>query len=259
MIKRAVKNGFVPKYVLADSWFTSEKFIKTIREIKKGALHVIAGIKMDKRNYEYKNQKVTGKELLKRLKQEGKAKRCRKWNIRYFEVVLCYKSIGSVKLFFCRFPYQKKWRVFISTDVNISFIQMMTVYKNRWVIEVFFKEVKQYLQFGKCHSRDFDAHIASTTLCFLLYTFLIYYRWMSAYKTLGILFKSIKDDLCEKSVAERLWIIFEELLDRITEAISESGSIDILLFKKSKEYRDVKEVFESSFLSTQIFELVKVA
>ncbi len=259
MIKRAVKNGFMAKYVLADSWFTSEKFIKEIRKIKQGLLHVIAGIKMDKRKYDYKNQKITGKELLRILKQDGKVKRCRKWNIRYFEVVVGYKSIDSLKLYFCRFPYQKTWRIFVSTDVNLNFVQMMEIYKIRWVIEVFFKEVKQYLQFGKCQSRDFDAQIASITLCFLLYTFLAYYRWISAYKTLGILFKTINDDICEKSVAERLWMIFEEFIDVIITSISKSGSIDILQFKKSKEFIQVKEFFEGSFLSTQIFELTKVA
>lgn len=259
MIKRAVKNGFIAKYVLVDSWFTSEKLITTIRAIKKGAIHVVAGIRMDKRKYDYKNQSVNGKELLTILQKEGKVKRCRKWGIRYFEVVVNYKKIGLVKLFFCRFPYQKKWRMFISTDTSHNFVKMMEIYKNRWLIELFFKEVKQFLQFGKCQSRDFDAQIASITLCFLLYTFLLYYRWNCAYQTLDGLFEILKDDINEKTVAERLWIIFEELIDIIINSISKSGVVDISLFKQSKEYKEVKEVFESSFLSTQIFELTKSA
>lgn len=259
MVKRAVKNGFIAKYVLADSWFIGEKFINAIRQIKNGAMHVIAGIKMDKRKYTYKDQDFTGKELLTKMQIEGKAIRCRKWNIRYFEIIVSYKNSGSIKLFFCRFPYQKKWRIFVSTDVNLSFVQMMEIYKNRWIIEIFFKEVKQFLQFGKCQSRDFDAQIASTTLCFLLYTFLAYYRSISAYKSLDGLFKTIKDDICEKTLAERLWIIFEELLDTVISSISKSGVVDILSFKQSKEYNEAKEVLESSFLSTQIFGLRKPA
>ena len=155
--------------------------------------------------------------------------------------------------------FQKKWRMFISTDTSHSFVKMMAIYKNRWLIEVLFKEVKQYLQFGKCQSRDFDAQIASITLCFLLYTFLLYYRWNCAYQTLDGLFKILKDDINEKTVAERLWIIFEELIDIVINLISKSGEVDISLFKQSKEYKEVKEVFESSFLSTQIFELTKTA
>lgn len=259
MIKRAVKNGFMAKYVLVDSWFLSEKFITTIRAIKKGAIHIIAGIRMDKRKYAYNGQELNAKELLAKLKKEEKARRCRKWNIRYYEVVVNYKDIGPVKLYICRFPYQKEWRMFISTDVNLSFVQMMEVYKLRWTIEVFFKEVKQYLEFGKCQSRDFDAQIASTTLCFLLYTFLVYYRSITAYKSLEGLFKTINDDICEKTVAERLWVMFEELLDVVITAISKYGVVDIISFKQSKEYKEIKEVIESSFLSTQIFELIKSA
>ena len=56
MIKRAVKNGFMAKYVLVDSWFSSEDFIKTIRNIKDGVIHVVCAIKRDKRNYEYQGE-----------------------------------------------------------------------------------------------------------------------------------------------------------------------------------------------------------
>ena len=42
MIKRAVKNGFIAKYVLVDSWFSSEDFIKTIRNIKGAAISWIS-------------------------------------------------------------------------------------------------------------------------------------------------------------------------------------------------------------------------
>ena len=259
MIKRAVKNGIIAKYVLSDSWFISENFIATIRAIKKGIMHVIAGIRMDKRKYTYNGQEVDGKELLAILKKKEESKRNKKWNIRYFEVVVEYKSVGQVKLYFCRFPYQKSWRLFISTDITLSFFQMMEIYKLRWCIEVFFKEIKQYLEFGKCQSRDFDAQIASISLCFLLYIFLVYYRSITAYKSLEGLFKTINADICEKTVAERLFIMFEELLDIVITAISKYGAVDILSFKKSKEYQDIKEVVESSFLSSQILDLVKPA
>ena len=134
MIKRAVKNGFKAKYVLADSWFTSLGFIKSIREIKDGEMHVIAGIKNDNRKYVYQDESLNCKEIIKKLKANGKEKRCRKWNLRYFEVEVHYEEIGIVKLYICRFPYQKKWRVFISTDITLSLITMMEIYSTRWQV-----------------------------------------------------------------------------------------------------------------------------
>lgn len=252
MIKRAIKNGFMAKYVLADSWFTSQKFIQTIRAIKDGLIHVVAGIKNDRRKYSYNGQSINGKELIKTLQKEGKQKRCRKWNLRYFEVIVNYEGIGDVKLYICRFPYQKKWRIFISTDTKLNLVEMMEIYSVRWTIEVMFRELKQHLNFGKCKSRDFDAQIANITVSLILYIFLTYYRRMNAYETIGSLFELMKDEMCEKNLAQRIWQLFDELLQTVIEIISRSGRVDIVSFRQSPEYQYLKELFESSFLPNQI-------
>jgi hypothetical protein len=259
LIKRAVKNGFLPKYVLVDSWFTSFDFIKTIRGIKKGAMHVVAGMRNDFRKYGYNCESLNGKQLIKKLHAEGKQKRCRKWNVRYFEVVVHYEGIGDVKLYISRFPYQKKWRIFISTDTTLEFVEMMETYSTRWTVEVMFRELKQHLQLGKSQSRDFDAQIASITISMILYIFLSYFRRMNAYETIGELFELIKNDVCEKNIAQRLWELFDELLQVVIDTIAKSGSVDIGAFRNSPEYLYIKELFESSFLNNQMFEVNKSA
>ena len=259
LIKRAVKNGFLPKYVLVDSWFTSLNFIKAIREIKNGAMHLVAGIRNDSRKYIYNGESLNGKQLTKKLSDEGKQKRCRKWNVRYYEVVVFYEGIGDVKLYISRFPYQKKWRIFISTDISLDFVKMMEIYSIRWSVEVMFRELKQHLHLGKCQSRDFDAQIASVTISMILYIFLSYFRRMNAYETIGGLFELIKDDLCEKNLAQRLWEMFDELLQVVIDVIAKSGSVDICAFRNSPEYLYIRELFETSFLSNQMFKVNKSA
>ena len=252
MIKRAVKHGFRADYVLCDSWFSSKDFIKTIRGIAGGAMHVIAGIRNDKRQYAYGGQLFNANAIIAKLKAEGAVRRCREFNIRYYEAVVEYADIGTVKLFICRYPHQKKWRVFVSTDSSLSLMGMMKIYGIRWTIEVLFRETKQYLQLGGCQSRDFDAQIAHTTITFILYTFLAYLKRMSSYETLGELFRSIKQDICEKNLAERLWGLFEELLIVMIETISARGAMDITFFRNTEEYRYVKQIFASSFLFEQM-------
>nr|WP_261486243.1 hypothetical protein [Acididesulfobacillus acetoxydans] len=51
------------------------------------------------------------------------------------------------------------------------------------------------------------------------------------------LFAAIKDDLVEKTVAERLWELFDELLQVVIAGIARSGIVDILEFRNSAEYR----------------------
>ncbi|MBZ4688724.1 MAG: putative transposase [Clostridiales bacterium] len=170
-----------------------------------------------------------------------------------------YEGVGEVKLYFCRFPYQKEWRLFLSTDTSLAFLAMMEIYCVRWTIEVFFKETKQHLKLGTCHSRDFDAQIAHVTTCYILYIFLTYFLRMNAYESLGGLFEVIKDELIEKNVAERLWELFEELLQTVINAIAESGVFDIKEFRNSGEYQYLKGLFEDSFLGNQLKQLDNAA
>jgi hypothetical protein len=257
MLKRAIKHGFRAKYVLVDSWFSSKELILTTQHLAQESMHVICGIRKDKRNYVYEEKVLNAKQLLKTLHKEGKEKRCRKRNTRYFEVAVTYEGIGEVKLYFCRFPYQKEWRLFLSTDTTLSFLSMMEIYSVRWTIEVFFKEVKQQLKSGTCQSRDFDAQIAHVTTCYILYIFLAYFRRVNDYESLGGVFQVIKDELVEKNLAERLWNLFEELLQVIIDGIANHGFVDILEFKSSVEYLYIKELFKQSFLNKQLQVLEK--
>ncbi len=69
MLKRAIKHGFRAKYVLVDSWFSSKEFILTVRESAPKSMHVICGIRKDKRNYVYNGISLNAKQLLSTLKK----------------------------------------------------------------------------------------------------------------------------------------------------------------------------------------------
>ena len=88
-----------------------------------------------------------------------------------------------------------------------------------------FKELKQYLQLGKCQSRDFDAQIASVTISLVLYIFLSYSKRTTEYASLYGIYEEFRDELYVKTVAERLWELFDELLEVIIKQISEHGVI----------------------------------
>ena len=215
MIRRAAKNGFIPNYILTDSWFTVGKLISAVRKIRQGSIHFLGMARQDKRCYVYNNKKHNASELKKMLKSE--AKRCRKINARYFEVIVEYQNIGRLKLFFTRFSHQNKWQLMVTTDLSLSYIKAMEIYSLRWGIEVLFKECKQHLKLGKTQSNDFDAQIAGTTISFMLYTMLAFYKRMHAYETLGSLFTHLKEQLLESTIAERLWFVFLELQSLIAE------------------------------------------
>jgi hypothetical protein len=206
LIKRAVKHGFVPDYVLTDSWFSSEKMINTIRKLKEGIIHFLGMVKMDKRLYEYQCQKLNAKELKKRLK--SKMKRAKRLNIYYIEIIVNYSDIGAVKLFFTRFSKRSKWRLLMTTNLDLSFKQAIEIYNIRWSIEVLFKECKQLLNLGKSQSNDFDAQIADATISLIVYIMLSFHKRIHCYTSLGALFAQYRDEFIEATVAEKLWQLF---------------------------------------------------
>ena len=97
---------------------------------------------MDNRFYDYQGQQLNTKELIKKLRPTM-MKRARKLNAYYIEVMVNYDDIGQVKLFLTRFSKRSKWRLILSTNLNLSFQQAMKIYNIRWRIEVLFKECKQ--------------------------------------------------------------------------------------------------------------------
>ena len=107
MLKRASKQGFRANYILVDSWFSSKEFIQTAREIGKKPMHIICGVRKDKRNYIYQGNTLNAKKILSTLKSECKEKRCRKRNTRYFEVLVITKGLEKSNCIFAVFPTKK--------------------------------------------------------------------------------------------------------------------------------------------------------
>jgi hypothetical protein len=205
------KHGFVPEYVLSDSWFSVERFITIVRQLKRGLIHFLGMVKMDKRLYEYQGHQLNANELKKQLKPSY-MKQAKKLNAYYIEAIVNYSAIGTMKLFFTRFSRRSNWRLMLSSNVNLTFYQAMEIYTIRWTIEVMFKECKQLLNLGDCQSNDFGAQIADTSMSLLVYLMLSLHKKIYSYITLGasrwIGTEYYYDELLQATVAEKLWHLF---------------------------------------------------
>ena len=216
MLKRSVKHGFKPDYVLMDKWFISEKVLKAIRQTSQGDIHVIAACKKDKRRYAYKGKAYTATEIL-RMNIDN-MKRCRSLNIHYISILVEYKGI-PLRLFFNKPGRRKNWELLVTTDLKLSFINTLKIYRIRWGIEVFFKESKQFLLLGKCQSRDFDAHITDITLSMIRYILLNQTKRFSSYETLGEAFTNTRIFALELTIGQRLWFHFLEICRQLLEML----------------------------------------
>lgn len=216
MIKRATKRGLDASYVLMDSWFTCEEVIKSIRKIKRGALHVVGMCKMDKRKFNIDGKELNSATIVKMHEVRSKIKCSKKYKSQYIVVNAVYKGI-PVKLFYVKYKRAKTWTLILSTDTNISFNRAMEIYQIRWTIEVLFKECKQYLSLGNAQNTNFNGQIADTALALTTYTILSLGKRFGSYETIGSLFRANKQDMLERTICERIMEVILSLIMQLLE------------------------------------------
>ena len=217
MLKRAVKNGFLASYVLMDSWFVNDYVIKSIRKIKKGAIHVLGMCKIDKRKYLIDKKELNAHQLITKYERK-RGKYSKKYKSHYIPLVVDYKGI-TVRLFLIRYRNSKKWTLLLTSDLSLPFVQAIELYQIRWSIEVLFKECKQYLRLGCSQNTDFDGQIADATLTLITHTILTLQKRFDSYETMGELFKETQQHLLELNLWERLIKLFVEMIIQLIEIL----------------------------------------
>lgn len=217
MIRTAIAQGLRFDYILVDSWFTCFALIKFVSTRRIGC-HLLGMAKMGKTRYLFNGKYLTSKEIIDCLRKQKKLKRSKQLSCFFSEAVVDLKG-KQVKLFFCKTSRKGKWNVLLSTNLELGFEQAYKIYSIRWSIEIFFKESKQYLGMGKCQSQDFDAQIASTTICMIQYNLLSVAKRFTDYESLGEMFRNTKADTIKLTLVERLWQLIVDILADLAELI----------------------------------------
>jgi len=132
----------------------------------------------------------------------------------------------SAKIVFVRDRRSKKWLALLSTDIALGDEEIVTVYKRRWDIEVFFKMAKSFLNLAKeCQGRSYDALVAHATVVCCRYIMLaLAKRTNQDHRTLGTLFHACCEELQQATFAEALALVLmflEQALGAATEMTRE--------------------------------------
>ena len=224
MFKRAISQGFIVDYVLMDSWFTCDDLINAVLAVKKQTVHLIGMYKFVKTKFLYLGMMYTFSQI---RNMTGKVKRCRKLGLYYTEAIVEFKG-KTIKLFFSKQGKNGKWKTFVCTNTQLSFIQMIEIYQTRWTIEVFFKESKQLLGLGKCQSNDFDAQIADATITMIQHILLTIRYRIENYESMPGMFAGIKEAALQQRLNQRLWGLFVELMQIIKNMLGEIDEQELL-------------------------------
>lgn len=224
MLKRAVRRGFTADYVLTDSWFCNITLVKTVLALgKKTKLHLITMVKMGITKYKLlaNGKYYNAMELL--TKYERKSVNARSHNSKYIKIPVEYDGV-RVNMFFIKMGRSAKWKLLLTTDLGLNFQKLMNAYQLRWIIEVFFRDCKQFLNLGQSRSTCFDTQIADTTISLVQYTILSFHKRICCSNTFDGIFESVMADIAEYNLAEKLQKIFW----LIVETMSEFTGIDVM-------------------------------
>ncbi|MFA5816966.1 MAG: transposase, partial [Bacteroidales bacterium] len=210
MIRRAISRGISFGYVLMDSWFVNGKMIRFILSLP-GGKHLLGMGKMNGTKYKFQDKEFTAKELCDRLSRKKKGKRNRSLHMVCIQVNVFLQE-EPVCLFFYRNTKKGPWHFLVSTDMELTPLKAYQLYAKRWNIEIYFKEAKRFFGLNDCHSRDFDALIAHTSVALIAYNMFSTAKRLNSYETLGDLFREVAGQMTELTLSERIWSVILELL-----------------------------------------------
>ena len=239
MFYSAVQRCLKIDYVLVDSWFTCEALIKAV--ICEG-INLIGMYKFAKTKFLYRGKLMSYSEINHSISQ---VKRCRSLKYFYKHADVMYGDI-PLTLFFSRQGKRGDWKVFLTTDTNLSFIKLIEHYHVRWTIEVFNKEAKGLLNLGGSQSSNFDAQIADTTISMIAYILLSFRFRYEHYESKGALYRSMNVDLIQMTLDKRLWELFLEIIQIIAEVIDiDAYDLFIRLLTNSEVEKLFNPIFEN--------------
>ena len=179
MLKAAKRKGFGAETVMFDSWYCFNSFIIKLVELLQ--LNVICQLKnMPRTNkYIYQGKSYSLKELFAYY-GKSKLRTVKKYQFkRSCLTVSLPKSNVKMKMVFVLNDGEEKWHAFSSTNTQLSAQKILEYYSQRWSIEVFFKNCKQYLNYGKEQMSNLDSIIACDALVSLRYMILTYLAYLN--------------------------------------------------------------------------------
>jgi hypothetical protein len=208
----------VADYILMDSWFTNEPFIK--RLVQEG-LEVIGMLKNNRQMYHYGNKLVNLEYLASHhVRFTGFS------DLLGSVVVQTRKEKIPVKLVFVRNRNKRnEYIIILSTDRMLSDEEIVRRYGYRWSIECCFKVSKSLLKLGKeFQPVNYDTTVSSTALVFTRFIILEWIRRKNNdWKTMGELFFVCCEDVRDIELTDAL----ERLLSIFMNGL-ENGAVQIV-------------------------------
>ncbi len=264
MIKRAKQRKFPFKYILWDSWYNcSKSFSFVFEKLVPAGKVLISMLKNGTQKYKYGERFLNLKALYRRA---GKWSHDSISGIKYksMEVELLDVStadkieervvIGKVKICFFKYPNVKRWKAIISTDTNLSEIEVLKIYLRRWGVECIFKEIRQYFGYDQSKSSNYAAMVADLTIRYVFYAMFCYRKEMSNNEPMGQIILKFYQELFDMWLSAFVEIMFVRYAKDFVDYAIELGYTNLLDLRQNIE-KLLRAFFEQRDLIDKITEV----
>jgi len=251
-IKRALQRKFRFQYLLWDSWYNCSASLRYIFEsiVPKG-INLVAMVKRDHQKYLYCDKYLTIKEI---YRHAGKWQTQEQTGVRYKSVVVSVLDkqtgskpeeqdvLGAVKMCFFKYPTHKDFKVVISTELELTELQVLSIYLRRWAVEVVFKDLKQYFGFDQSKSSKYAPQIADLAIRCAFYTMFCALRYECPEKTTEQLVIEFYNEMQDNWLDILCGIIFQTKVKSLLEFAMQLGYISI-----SSMLNDISSILDKFF------------
>lgn len=144
--------GIAKVYVLADTYYASKRLIHRARQ---QGFHYVSFLKSNRRIILNGRSTVIRRYIRRHVTKARKRTVCVS-GVRYRTIRQSgyLSGIGTVTVIFSQKHGHRGILPVFSTDTTLSTMDIVSMYRERWSIEVLFKEAKQYLGLTAYHHRD---------------------------------------------------------------------------------------------------------
>ena len=150
--------------VLMDSWYTCAPVLNPIIE---AGWRFVAALKSN-RILEVNGKKIIVRHLAKGPRTYKTVRLSKKRKLRIAKKLVWLPKVGRVLLFITK-GGAKEVRFLITNDLDMTESQMVELYRERFQIEIFHKDIKQHLAFGHMFMRSWQGVQTHWTLVMIAY------------------------------------------------------------------------------------------
>ncbi len=169
MIRRLMRRGLPVQYVLFDNWYAAEDNFRLFERLG------LKWVTRTKSNYKLNDegQSLTAKKIAESVKKANYhyypslSARARSFAVKRGERQLKLTVIKDD-----RGPEGGRTKYLLTNATALECCQVIAWYRRRWMIEVFFRDCKQYLGLGRCEARLSEEIIGHLALVCVAYTIL---------------------------------------------------------------------------------------